>query len=50
MIKQPARYQDFQDPQARPRYTGIPTFFRCEPTQDLAMPISASSACRMTAA
>jgi guanidinopropionase len=35
MIKQPTRYQDLQDPQARPRYTGIPTFFRCEPTQDL---------------
>jgi guanidinopropionase len=35
MIKQPTRYQDFQDRQAHPRYTGIPTFFRCEPTQDL---------------
>jgi guanidinopropionase len=36
MIKQPTRYQDFQDGQARPRYTGIPTFFRCDPSQDLA--------------
>jgi guanidinopropionase len=35
MIKQPTRYQDFQDGQARPRYTGIPTFFRCDPSQDL---------------
>lgn len=28
MIKQPERYQDFGDPQARPRYTGIASFFR----------------------
>jgi guanidinopropionase len=28
MIKRPAKYQDFEDPQARPRYTGIATFFR----------------------
>jgi guanidinopropionase len=35
MIKQPTRYQDFNDRQAHPRYTGIPTFFRCEPSQDL---------------
>jgi guanidinopropionase len=35
MIKEPTRYADMADPQARPRYTGIPTFFRCEPTQDL---------------
>lgn len=28
MIKQPERYQDFADPQARPRYTGITSFFR----------------------
>jgi guanidinopropionase len=35
MIKQPTRYQDFQDPKARPRYTGIPTFFRCDPSDDL---------------
>ncbi len=36
MIKQPARYPDLADPQARPRYAGISTFFRTEPTQDLA--------------
>src|ERR1700742_4206368 len=35
MIKQPTSYQDLRDPQARPRYTGIATFFRCEPAQDL---------------
>ena len=28
MIKEPQKYQDFQDPQAHPRYTGIATFFR----------------------
>ena len=28
MIKHPEKYQDFQDPQAHPRYTGIATFFR----------------------
>jgi guanidinopropionase len=28
MIKQPRTYQDFHDPQALPRYTGIATFFR----------------------
>src|SRR3954454_19339367 len=28
MIKQPQTYRDFQDPQARPRYTGIASFFR----------------------
>ena len=28
MIKQPTTYPDLADPQARPRYTGIPTFFR----------------------
>ena len=27
-IKQPRRYPDLTDPQAQPRYTGIPTFFR----------------------
>jgi guanidinopropionase len=36
MIKQPTQYQDFHDPQARPRYTGIATFFRSPPSQDLA--------------
>jgi guanidinopropionase len=34
MIKQPAKYQDFQDPQARPRYTGIATFFRTPASQE----------------
>jgi guanidinopropionase len=34
-IKQPAAYRDLADPQARPRYTGIATFFRAPPTQDL---------------
>lgn len=33
MIKQPEKYQDFQDPQAHPRYTGIATFFRTPPSQ-----------------
>jgi guanidinopropionase len=28
MIKQPRTYQDFQDPQALPRYTGVASFFR----------------------
>jgi guanidinopropionase len=28
MIKSPTKYPDLEDPQARPRYTGIPTFFR----------------------
>jgi guanidinopropionase len=28
MLKQPKTYQDLADPQARPRYAGIPTFFR----------------------
>jgi guanidinopropionase len=28
MIKPPSKYKDMSDPQARPRYTGIPTFFR----------------------
>ena len=32
----PTRYQELADPQARPRYTGIPTFFRCPPTESLA--------------
>ena len=36
MIKQPATYQDFADPQAHPRHTGIATFFRAPYTQDLA--------------
>ena len=36
MIKEPARYPDLADPQARPRYTGISTFFRTGFTEDLA--------------
>jgi guanidinopropionase len=36
MIKQPEKYQDFQDPQAHPRYTGIATFFRTPPSQQTA--------------
>ncbi|HVZ07444.1 agmatinase [Rhodopila sp.] len=35
MIKQPTAYQDLQDPQARPRYAGIASFFRAPPSQDL---------------
>lgn len=34
-IKQPTHYQDFTDPQALPRYTGIATFFRAPHTDDL---------------
>ena len=34
-IKQPTRYADFEDPQARPRYTGIATFFRTPAAEDL---------------
>jgi guanidinopropionase len=36
MIKQPARYHEMSDPQARPRHTGIATFFRAPHTEDLA--------------
>lgn len=35
-IKQPEKYPDFADPQARPRYTGIPTFFRVPYSESLA--------------
>src|ERR1700761_3274137 len=35
MIKHPGKYQDFEDPQAHPRYTGIATFFRTPASQDL---------------
>jgi guanidinopropionase len=35
MIKQPKTYADFNDPQAHPRYTGIPTFFRTPIATDL---------------
>jgi guanidinopropionase len=34
-IKTPTHYPDMVDPQARPRYTGIATFFRSPPTDDL---------------
>jgi guanidinopropionase len=35
MSKQPTRYHDFADPQARPRYTGIASFFRAPHTEHL---------------
>ena len=35
-IKRPTRYKELADPQARPRYTGIPTFFRAPHTESLA--------------
>jgi guanidinopropionase len=35
MIKPPTRYQELADPQARPRYTGIPSFFRTPHTEAL---------------
>jgi guanidinopropionase len=35
MIKQPEKYQDFRDPQAQPRYTGIATFFRTPAEQQI---------------
>ncbi|MGE0226394.1 MAG: agmatinase [Acetobacteraceae bacterium] len=35
MIKQPDKYQDMADPQARPRYTGVATFFRTPMETDL---------------
>jgi len=34
-IKPPVRYPDLADPQGRPRYTGISTFFRTAHTEDL---------------
>ena len=34
-IKPATRYPDLDDPQARPRYTGIPTFFRAPHTEAL---------------
>src|ERR1700759_1999365 len=36
MLKQPQTYQDLQDPQARPRYTGIASFFRAPIAQQTA--------------
>jgi len=35
MIKQPQKYQEMTDPQARPRYAGIATFFRAPFTEKL---------------
>lgn len=35
-IKRPTRYPEMTDPQARPRYTGIPTFFRTPHSEQLA--------------
>ena len=35
-IKRPTRYQEMTDPQARPRYTGVSTFFRTPHTESLA--------------
>jgi guanidinopropionase len=35
-LKPTKRYHELADPQAQPRYTGIPTFFRAPYTQDLA--------------
>ena len=35
MLKPTRKYHDLNDPQARPRYTGIPTFFRTPHTEDL---------------
>jgi guanidinopropionase len=34
MTKHPAKYQDFNDPQARPRHTGIASFFRAPIADD----------------
>ncbi|MBW4092176.1 MAG: agmatinase [Proteobacteria bacterium] len=34
-LKPPVRYQDLADPQAQPRHTGIPTFFRTPHTEAL---------------
>ena len=33
-MKQPRRYQDFANPQSRPRHTGIASFFRAPLTED----------------
>ena len=35
MIKVPARYPELADPQSRPRFSGIPTFFRTPYEEDL---------------
>jgi guanidinopropionase len=36
VIKRPERYPELADPQLRPRFSGIPTFFRQRHTEDLA--------------
>jgi len=36
MIKQPSKYPELADPQARPRYAGVATFFRAPYTETLA--------------
>ena len=36
MLKPPRKYHDLADAQARPRYTGIASFFRAPPTENLA--------------
>ena len=36
MLKRPRKYHDLADPQARPRYTGIASFFRAPHTDSLA--------------
>ena len=36
MSKSPTKYADLANPQARPRYTGVPTFFRAPYTEDVA--------------
>jgi len=35
MLKPTRKYHDLSDPQARPRYTGVPTFFRAPYTESL---------------
>ena len=35
MLKRPTTYHDLSDPQARPRYVGIPTFFRAPAAESL---------------
>ena len=37
MTKTPQTYRSMDDPQAQPRYTGIPTFFRTPPAADPAL-------------
>src|SRR5262249_20663406 len=35
MVKKIESYPELADPQLRPRYSGIPTFFRAPPTEQL---------------